>query len=61
MMVVAVFETRNHTVTVQQGYIWWRLWFPGEFRMVPLIRVICAVVWGIGWWLVLTHSISLLS
>ena len=26
--------------------------------MVSPVRVICVVVWGIGWWLVLAHSIS---
>ena len=29
--------------------------------MVSLVRVICVVVWGIGWWLVLAHGIGLFS
>ena len=60
-MVVDVVEMKNHTAVVHQGYICWRLWFPREVRMVPLIGIICVVVWGIGWWLVLAHSIGLFS
>ena len=26
----------------------WRLLFPGEVRMVPLIRIVGVVVWGIS-------------
>ena len=48
-MVVA--GKRNHTTAVQQGHIWWRLWFLGEVR-VPPVRVICVVVRNSGWWLV---------
>ena len=29
--------------------------------MVSPIGIICVVVWGIGWWLVLVHSIGLFS
>ena len=29
--------------------------------MVPLIGIICVVVWGIGWWLVLAHNIGVFS
>ena len=29
--------------------------------MVPLIKIVCIVVWGSGWWLVLSHSIGLFS
>ena len=29
--------------------------------MVPPIGIICVVVWGICWWLVLAHSIGLFS
>ena len=36
-----------------RGYVWGRLWFPGEVRMVPPIRIICVAIWGIGRWLML--------
>ena len=29
--------------------------------MVSPVRVICVAVWGIGWWLVLAHSIGLFN
>ena len=29
--------------------------------MVPPIRIVRLAVWGIGWWLVLSHSIGLFS
>ena len=35
-----------------RGHIWWRLWFPGEVRVVPPIRVICVSIRSSGWWLV---------
>ena len=41
--------------------IWWRLWFPGEVRVVPPVRVICVVVRNSGWWLVWAHIIGLFS
>ena len=27
-----------------RGYICWRVWLPGEVRMVSLVRVICIAV-----------------
>ena len=44
-----------------RGYISWRLLFPKDVGMVPPIRIVSVVVWGIGCWLVLTHCIGLLS
>ena len=44
-----------------RGHIWWRLWLPGEVRMVPPVRVIGVAIWGNGWWLVLTHNIGMFS
>ena len=29
--------------------------------MVPPVRVIGVSIWGIGWWLVLTHNIGMLN
>ena len=43
-----------------RGYICGRVWFPGEVRMVSPVRVICVVVLGIGWWLVLAHNTGML-
>ena len=58
---MAVVGMRIHTAAVQQWHIWWRFWLPGEVRMVPPVRIVCIVVWGSGWWLVLAHSIGLFS
>ena len=62
-MVVVVVGMRTHTVAVamQQEERMLEDWLPGEVRMVFPIRVICVVVLGIGWWLVLAHNISLFS
>ena len=58
-MVVALVEMILLLCT--RAYICWRLWFLGEIMMVPLIGIICVAVWGICWWLVLAHNISLFS
>ena len=40
---------RNHTVVVQQGVHMVEALVSGEVGMVPPIRIVCVVVWGIGW------------
>ena len=47
-MVMAVFEMRNHTAAMQQGVYMMEALFPGNVRMVPLIRIVCVDVWALA-------------
>ena len=57
---MGVVETRNQTVIWYQGAYKQGIWLTREIRLVPPIRIMCIVIWDIGWRLALTNKIGLI-